>query len=129
MAQGGGMAQAGVLTVSDGCARGEREDVSGRVLAETLEANGYAITQRGIAPDETPIIADTLRRWCEAGCDLIITTGGTGFAPRDITPEATRLDYRARRARPGRNAALDGLPEVSARRRCRGAWRAFGAEP
>ncbi len=85
------MIQAGVLTVSDGCARGEREDVSGRVLAETLEANGYAVVQRAVVPDETALIADILRLWCDTDCGLVITTGGTGFAPRDITPEATRL--------------------------------------
>lgn len=85
------MIQAGVLTVSDGCARGEREDVSGRVLAETLQENGYAVVQRAVVPDETALIADILRLWCDTGCGLVITTGGTGFAPRDITPEATRL--------------------------------------
>ena len=73
--------KAGVLTISDGCARGEREDVSGRVLAETLQANGFEITRRAVVPDETQAIADTLRRWCDPGCDLIITTGGTGFSP------------------------------------------------
>ena len=84
------MQKAGVLTVSDGCAKGEREDVSGRILAEGLEAAGYEIAQRGIVPDERETIAATLRRWIDADCGLIITTGGTGFAPRDITPEATR---------------------------------------
>ncbi|MCX6378612.1 MAG: DUF111 family protein [Armatimonadetes bacterium] len=82
--------QAGVLTVSDGCSRGEREDISGRVLAEALEANGYALQERAVVPDDRGLIAQTLIAWCDAGCDLIITTGGTGFAPRDITPEATR---------------------------------------
>jgi molybdenum cofactor synthesis domain-containing protein len=82
--------RAGVLTVSDGCARGEREDVSGRVLAEMLEANGYTIAERAVVPDEWETIASTLARWCEDRCDVVITTGGTGFAPRDITPEATR---------------------------------------
>ncbi len=82
--------KAGVLTVSDGCARGEREDVSGATLADTLQANGYEIVQRAIVPDELETIADTLRQWRASGCDLIMTTGGTGFSPRDITPEATR---------------------------------------
>lgn len=82
--------KAGVLTVSDGCARGEREDVSGRELAETLRVNDYEVTHTAIVPDEAPVIAATLRRWCALDCDLIMTTGGTGFAPRDITPEATR---------------------------------------
>ena len=80
----------GVLTVSDGCARGEREDVSGRVLAETLPPDTYTVITRLVVPDEPSIIAATLTQWCEDGCDLILTTGGTGFAPRDITPEATR---------------------------------------
>ena len=82
--------QAGVLTISDGCARGEREDVSGQVLAEALEAAGYAIASRAIVPDDTAGIAHILRTWCSNGCDLILTTGGTGFSPRDFTPEATR---------------------------------------
>ncbi|HLK61155.1 MAG TPA: nickel insertion protein [Chthonomonadaceae bacterium] len=82
--------QAGVLTISDGCARGEREDVSGRILAETLEADGYAIVARAVVPDDAAGIAHTLRTWCASPCDLILTTGGTGFSPRDVTPEATR---------------------------------------
>jgi molybdenum cofactor synthesis domain-containing protein len=82
--------RAGVLTVSDGCAHGVREDVSGQVLAETLEANGYQITARAVVPDEAQTIAETLFTWCGGRCDVILTTGGTGFAPRDVTPEATR---------------------------------------
>ncbi len=80
----------GVLTVSDGCARGEREDVSGRVLAETLTASGFEVAARAVVPDELPVIAAILTEWSANGCDLIMTTGGTGFSPRDITPEATR---------------------------------------
>ena len=60
--------RAGVLTVSDGCARGEREDVSGRVLEETLLANGYAIGARAVAPDESEAIKDYLTAWCADGC-------------------------------------------------------------
>jgi molybdenum cofactor synthesis domain-containing protein len=82
--------KAGVLTVSDGCARGEREDVSGRVLAEILTANGWEIEARAVTPDEVETIAATLIAWCGQGCDAILTTGGTGFAPRDVTPEATQ---------------------------------------
>ena len=82
--------KAGILTVSDGCARGEREDVSGRELAEALRLHEYEITYTAIVPDEAPQIAATLQQWCALQCDLIMTTGGTGFAPRDITPEATR---------------------------------------
>jgi molybdenum cofactor synthesis domain-containing protein len=82
--------RAGVLTVSDGCARGEREDMSGRVLAEILRSNNYEIAAQAVAPDEKPQIVELLFRWCRGRCDVIFTTGGTGFAPRDITPEATR---------------------------------------
>lgn len=82
--------RAGVLTVSDGCARGEREDVSGRVLAESLQAAGYVISETATVPDEPAVIADMLASWCEGRCDIVLTTGGTGFSPRDVTPEATR---------------------------------------
>ena len=81
--------RAGVLTVSDGCTRDEREDISGQVLVETLMANGYEIVTHLLAPDETEQIEAALREMCR-NCALILTTGGTGFAPRDITPEATR---------------------------------------
>ena len=84
------MRNAGVLTVSDGCAEGKREDVSGPVLAARLEEAGFAITRRAVVPDERKQIAAVLRQWRDADCDLIITTGGTGFAPRDVTPEAAR---------------------------------------
>jgi molybdopterin adenylyltransferase len=85
----GSIIRAGLLTISDACSRGEREDVSGRVLAEGAHGTGITLSRQGILPDEELQIADTLRSWCEA-CDLILTTGGTGFAPRDVTPEATR---------------------------------------
>lgn len=81
--------QAGVLTVSDGCAKGEREDVSGRVAVEMLVADGYQIAWRGTVSDETRQIELMLRAACGV-CDVIFTTGGTGFAPRDVTPEATK---------------------------------------
>lgn len=86
--------RAGVLTVSDGCSRGEREDVSGRVLVETIQAAGLVLAARALSPDDIPTISAILSEWCtpdsEAHCDIILTTGGTGFAPRDVTPEATR---------------------------------------
>ena len=82
----------GVLTVSDRSARGERADESGPVLAELLASRvpGALVTQRAVVPDEQSEIAATLLAWCEAGLQLIVTTGGTGFAPRDVTPEAVR---------------------------------------
>ncbi|MCS6829780.1 MAG: MogA/MoaB family molybdenum cofactor biosynthesis protein [Armatimonadota bacterium] len=83
------MRRAGVLTISDRCAAGEAEDVSGRVLEEALRQAGYEITRRAVLPDERMLIATWLREACDS-CDLVLTTGGTGFAPRDVTPEATR---------------------------------------
>lgn len=83
--------RAGVLTVSDGCARGEREDLSGHALAEGLAAAGFEIVKQAVTSDDVPAITDILLRWCDGRCDLIVSTGGTGFAPRDVTPEATRL--------------------------------------
>lgn len=82
----------GVLTVSDRSARGEREDESGPLLAQLVrERLGAEVTHTAIVPDERAEIAATLRRWAdEERLDLVLTTGGTGFAPRDVTPEATR---------------------------------------
>ncbi len=83
----------GILTISDRSARGERVDASGPALVEALAARWpeATVAEWGIVPDERPAIAATLIRWAdELRLDLILTTGGTGFAPRDVTPEATR---------------------------------------
>lgn len=79
-----------VLTVSDRCASGERDDVSGARIVEWCESRGYTVGQRAVVPDETAAIVPLLTRWTDGGVDLVITTGGTGLAPRDVTPEATR---------------------------------------
>ena len=80
-----------VLTISDGCARGEREDASGPAVVAMLEAAGVAGVERETLPDEVEEIAAALRRYAAAGVGLICTTGGTGLAARDVTPEATRM--------------------------------------
>lgn len=83
--------RASVLTVSDRGFSGEREDRSGPLLAALLQAAGMEVVSRGIVPDEEDQIAAALMSLCERGdVDLILTTGGTGPAPRDRTPEATR---------------------------------------
>jgi molybdenum cofactor synthesis domain-containing protein len=79
--------KAAVLTVSDGVVAGVREDTSGGVLEERLRDGGYQV-QRRTVPDEQPLIVAALRELA-AEADLVLTTGGTGFAPRDVTPEAT----------------------------------------
>lgn len=85
------MRRVGILTVSDRGATGEYEDRSGPLAAERVAAaTGWAIERRAIIPDDFETIVRTLRDWCDAGLELILTSGGTGFAPRDVTPEATR---------------------------------------
>jgi molybdenum cofactor synthesis domain-containing protein len=80
----------GVLTLSDKGARGEREDTSGAAIGELLAPLGAAVRRYQVVPDDLETIAATLRSWADAGdLDLIVTTGGTGLAPRDVTPEAT----------------------------------------
>lgn len=80
--------RAALLTVSDGVARGEREDASGDLLQELLSADGWEVERRLVA-DDADEIAASLRELAGAG-GLLVTTGGTGFGPRDVTPEATR---------------------------------------
>jgi molybdenum cofactor synthesis domain-containing protein len=81
----------GVLTVSDRGHRGEYRDLSGPVIRElVVEQMGAIVEQEAIVPDERDVIAATLAAWADEEClDLVLTTGGTGFAPRDVTPEAT----------------------------------------
>ena len=84
------MFKAAVLTVSDRSFRGERPDAGGPLVVEILKNAGYAVTETAIVPDEKGRIEAALRQWCDREpVDLIVTTGGTGFAPRDVTPEAT----------------------------------------
>lgn len=81
----------GILTLSDRSARGERVDASGPALADLIHAQGWLVVAQRILPDDEKIIRVELIEWADSGgFDIILTTGGTGFAPRDITPEATR---------------------------------------
>ena len=82
--------KAGILTVSDRSSRGEREDASGPALSRFLEERGVKTGRLEIVPDEEDRIAAALRNWAdEEEFELILTTGGTGLSPRDVTPEAT----------------------------------------
>jgi molybdenum cofactor synthesis domain-containing protein len=80
--------RATVITVSDSVAQGAREDVSGRELARLLAAAGYALEEPVVVADEQAEIVTALRK-AAARSALVVTTGGTGFGPRDVTPEAT----------------------------------------
>lgn len=82
----------GILTISDRSARGEREDASGPALEAVVKTQGWSVTHRETLPDEQQVIEDRLVLWADSGdIDIILTTGGTGFSPRDITPEATQV--------------------------------------
>src|SRR5689334_18044949 len=92
MASGSGDGLAAkVLTVSDGVVHGTREDRSGAVLDERLRAEGYDVVERRVVADGIENVAGELRELCEGFAGVVVSTGGTGFAPRDLTPEGTRL--------------------------------------
>ncbi len=79
-----------ILTVSDRSSRGERPDASGPALQSAVKQQGWQIIDTAIVPDDAHQIAQRLAEWADSGrCDLILTTGGTGFTARDVTPEAT----------------------------------------
>ncbi len=82
----------GILTVSDRSSRDERPDLSGPALVEMVESKEWDVAETLIVPDDLDVLRDTLTLWADSGdMDIILTTGGTGFSPRDITPEATRF--------------------------------------
>ena len=80
-----------ILTISDAASRGERDDASGPAAAEWAAALDYEVTARALVPDDAVAIVRQLLAWCDGDtADLVLTTGGTGLSPRDVTPEATR---------------------------------------
>ena len=80
-----------VLTISDAGSQGQRADTSGDAIVEMMSEAGFSQVRRAIVPDEGDQIMERLREWCDAGvADIVVTTGGTGLGPRDVTPEATR---------------------------------------
>ncbi|MFH1639666.1 MAG: MogA/MoaB family molybdenum cofactor biosynthesis protein [Chloroflexota bacterium] len=82
--------RAGILTISDKGSRGERVDTSGAVIRDMISATERKVVKYEIVPDEAPMIAAKLKDWADSGeVDVILTTGGTGLGPRDVTPEAT----------------------------------------
>jgi molybdopterin adenylyltransferase len=81
----------GILTVSDRSAHGERPDLSGPALAEYVQAQGWTVLRTAVIADDRLALQETLAAWADSNeLDVVATTGGTGFAPRDVTPEATR---------------------------------------
>ena len=106
----------GILTISDRSACGERPDLSGPALAELVRSQGWTVVRQAIVPDELPVLRATLSGWADhSELDVILTTGGTGFTPRDVTPEATRQVIE--REAPGlaeamRHASLEITPHA-----------------
>jgi len=106
----------GIVTVSDRSSRGERADASGPALAQVVEAQGWRVVRTKVLADEMGPLSEILAGWADSGdCDVILTTGGTGLAPRDVTPEATLAI--AERLVPGipeamRAASLDATPHA-----------------
>ena len=87
-----------ILTISDAVSRSERADASGDTIADWARGRGDTLVAREVVPDERGAISARLESWCDDdAADLVLTTGGTGLAPRDVTPEATRsvLDIEA----------------------------------
>jgi molybdopterin adenylyltransferase len=86
----GELIRVGVLTISDRCSLGEQIDQSGPAIRDSLPRDTFVVALEAVVPDDKKTIADTLKRWTdEYECHVILTTGGTGFSPRDVTPEAT----------------------------------------
>jgi len=105
--------RAGIITVSDKGSRGERVDKSGEAIRELLTAEGFRIEKQAVLPDELETIKDALIAWSDLDrLDLIVTTGGTGFSPRDVTPEATARVIE--KAAPGLSEAMrwEGLKKT-----------------
>ena len=92
------MSRAHVITVSDGAFHGSRADASGSALIRILQANHFDVSGPVVVPDERQLITAAIVAAVDAGSDLIVTTGGTGLGPRDVTPQATEaaLDYEVR---------------------------------
>lgn len=86
------MLTVGIITVSDKGSVGQREDLSGEVIRDMMTSAGYEIKEKIIIPDEVDLIKETMISWSDdKKYNLILSTGGTGFSPRDYTPEATKL--------------------------------------
>ena len=106
----------GILTISDRSSRGERPDASGPALLDAVIAMGWQVIETCIIPDDVQAICQKLADWVDSNrFDIVLTTGGTGFAPRDVTPDATRLVVE--RLTPGldeamRNASLRVTPHA-----------------
>ena len=86
--------QAGIITISDRASAGDYDDLGGPAVKEAAQNAGWQVLAEAIVPDDATRIQNTIRSFSKQGCGLILTTGGTGIAPRDVTPEAIRTIMR-----------------------------------
>jgi len=86
--------QVGIITVSDRASSGKYDDLGGPALKDAAQKNGWQVLSEAIVPDDAERIRETIRSFSQQGCGLILTTGGTGIGPRDVTPEAIRAIMR-----------------------------------
>ena len=84
----------GIITISDRASAGDYKDLGGPALKDVAQNSGWQVLCEAVIPDETNRIQETIRSFSKQGCSLILTTGGTGIAPRDVTPEAIRAIMR-----------------------------------
>jgi molybdopterin adenylyltransferase len=84
----------GIITISDRASAGEYEDLGGPALKDAAQKNGWQVLSEAIVPDDAERIQEAIRSFSQQGCGLILTTGGTGIGPRDVTPEAIRTIMR-----------------------------------
>lgn len=108
------MIRTAILTVSDTCSQGGREDLSGRTIAEMLVGDKFEICDTKIVPDDFETIAGTLKSYRDdSNIDLVLTTGGTGLGPRDVTPEATASVCQRMAPGFGEIMRIEGLKKTS----------------
>src|SRR5438874_3894879 len=86
--------QVGIITISDRASAGDYKDLGGPALREAAQKAGWQVLAEAIVPDDTTRIQETIRSFSQQGCGIILTTGGTGIGPRDVTPEAIRAMMR-----------------------------------
>lgn len=84
----------GIITISDRASRGEYDDLGGPALKEAAKKNGWQVLSEAVVPDDATRIQEVIRSFSKQGCALVLTTGGTGVGPRDVTPEAIRAVMR-----------------------------------
>ncbi len=111
----------GIITISDRASAGDYKDLGGPALKELAQKNGWQVLSEAVIPDDAARIQETIRSFSKQGCGLILTTGGTGVGPRDVTPEAIRAIMRVEL--PGFGEVMRAESASGQTERCRGMSR------